>query len=318
MNRIIPYIFVIITGQSRGLPNIKWSPNCWTHNFFRFLELLFWLPVDENRCFFIKPSTLTNKNLDTGEITRVFFTFEAFGAYIEGRLREKVAFLLSPKPSWVLQRGAIALDTSTFQDVGASGQTFSHTSTGSNLVLSLGRFANTADGTYTGATYATVALAAVNDRPIGAGTQHTNFKLLVAPATGANNVVLTGTDTKGNATAVTYTGCAQTGQPDANNTATATATSVSLTLTTVADNCWAMAYQRGDVDGFGSNNSGVTTTGRGGANPNYYMDSNGALSPAGGKTVSFSGSNQGWAVVSMSLSPASATASFLSLTGAGS
>lgn len=114
---------------------------------------------------------------------------------------------------------------------------------------------------------------------------------MVNPTTGAHNVVASFSGTGfGGGVAASYTGAAQTGQPDASSGITSvntTVTSLSTTITTVTANDWIA----GGVDG------GCTTTTHTGSGVyastpvidtslcTAIVDTNGAVTPPGSKTV---------------------------------
>lgn len=170
---------------------------------------------------------------------------------------------------------AIALDA-TSHGTGTNTVTFSHTCTGTNLILWVGGKIN-AVALWTGVTYNGVALT--KSDAIRQTADEAELWYLVAPATGAHNIVISvdvGAATT-YAYGASYTGAAQTGVPDAHGTnSTASGTSLSKAITTVAANCWMV----GSVwDNSGNNVAASGTTLR---ETTYgsvsFLDSNGALS----------------------------------------
>lgn len=147
---------------------------------------------------------------------------------------------------------AIARDTSTDGGLTNPGtsHTFSHTCTGTNLVLIVSVFSASTD-IVTGVTYAGTPMSLVGKCGDG-GSPDTNDRwgyqfILVNPATGANNVVVStsASDAIG-AHAVSYTGATQSGQPDASAIAGPPDVSGNLvtTVNSVADNCFAVLTLR--------------------------------------------------------------------------
>lgn len=121
--------------------------------------------------------------------------------------------------------------------------TWSHTCTGSNLILlvSTSYFENAADSP-SGVTYNSVAMTkALDYQSSSLDTTHSLW-FLYAPATGAHNVVVTFPTNRNNIAccSASYTGAAQSGAPDATATGNHGFGSSDLTIatTTVADNCW--------------------------------------------------------------------------------
>ena len=204
---------------------------------------------------------------------------------------------------------AIARDATSSGSTGSdTSLTFSHTCSGANGILWLGiRVSSdyTEDWIDT-VTYNGVAMDLADKCLADNGTSGQAIYLyyLVDPPAGAHDIVITTTETTTIvAGSSSYTGAAQTGQPDSHGFATADATTgVTLNLTTTADNCWTV----GIVD-----NSGATITS---TSPStvlsmsgacQILDSNGPISPAGSTALSASaGSNAGWTLVGASFKPA--------------
>jgi len=192
---------------------------------------------------------------------------------------------------------AIAVDaTSDGGRATAANQTYSHTSTGSNLLMLtavlVGAVENMTSGsvTYNGVAHTMLGSEMLNHA--------TNYKLslwyLIAPATGAHNVVVTpnsSSDTM--AVTVTYSGVSQTGFPDASGSRQpAQASQVTESLTTIADNCWMTLVS---LDEFGTSmTAGAGTTirkqnsGYGGV---FIADSNGSVGAAGSHSLVINASN---------------------------
>jgi hypothetical protein len=112
---------------------------------------------------------------------------------------------------------------------------------------------------------------------------------LIAPATGANNVVIsTGSSANIYGNAVSYTGAKQSAQPDATNKSQdGDGDGVyALAVTTVADNSWTvMAFVNGSAAGGGAaagSTLRATNTSWGGFR---MFDSNAAITPAGSYTM---------------------------------
>lgn len=138
---------------------------------------------------------------------------------------------------------AIARDSVT-SGTAASGNptlTFSHTCNGSNRILFVGAAGgNTgvAIDDITGATYAGVSMTLISKTFVLADRYRYLF-YLVAPATGANNVVISSSTSgfiAGNS--LSYTGANQSGQPDSFAVNQATAASLTVITSVVASNCW--------------------------------------------------------------------------------
>lgn len=204
---------------------------------------------------------------------------------------------------------AIALDTSTHYQYtsydGTTSYTYSHTCSGTDRILWVGVTTHTTK-TVNGVTYNGVSLTKAVDKTDGA---YISLWYLIAPATGANNVVISTTSGLGrmNSDCASYTGASQTGQPDATNTGGPTTTgSYSQALTTVANNSWSIANiigTSGAVMTAGANtailfNLEVTAFGNG------LIHSGTNLTPAGSNPLAVTSSSQTFYSCIASFSPA--------------
>ena len=145
---------------------------------------------------------------------------------------------------------AIAFDASSNRPEGTVTGTppvysWSHTCTGSNLVLVVGivtRDLTDADRLTASITYNGVSLTKIREDDNLTDDNTTSLWYLLNPATGANTIEVTGNSssiTSAIGMAVSLTGVAQSGQPDANNgNIYSNANSITDSVTTVADNCW--------------------------------------------------------------------------------
>lgn len=213
---------------------------------------------------------------------------------------------------------AIAFDAAT--DGGNNGgttnsRTFSHTCTGSDRILFVGFCGDVSPGNddITSVTYNGVGLSLVGKRTDDNTSRMLYLYMLVGPASGANDVVISCTNNHYLlAGAVSYTGVAQSGQPDASTTniSGALATTLTTSLTTVADNCWTVL-----VEG-GFNANAAPTAGAGSTRRTFdaafgtwgLFDSNSAITPAGSysMTTDRSSSDNFIAHVMASVSPTGA------------
>lgn len=197
--------------------------------------------------------------------------------------------------------------------------TFAHTCSGSDRLLRV--YVYDGNSNVTGVTYSGVAMTLVNSFAMlgGAAGQTIRAYELIAPATGSNNVVVTGSAAlSAYATAASYTGVGQTGQPDGSNTGgSASAASQTVSITTVADNCWLLGYAYTE----NAASAGANTSLWGGSlNILQAFDTNAAQTPAGLKSVEVTQTPAGFigmVVSSYSPSAGSAAISGLSLLGVG-
>lgn len=184
---------------------------------------------------------------------------------------------------------AIAFDNASTGNITSTGNslTFSLTvGSGSNRILWVGALVNTTTATVTSVTYAGVAMTATAASPLRSN-QSLILYYLAAPASGANNIVLTLSSNVSeiHGIAASYTGAAQTGLPDSSVTESAgSGTSATLTTTTVANNAWMVGLFRNDSTGNGSASTG--TTQRAFDSGQVSFDDSGApLTPAGSHSI---------------------------------
>jgi hypothetical protein len=198
---------------------------------------------------------------------------------------------------------SIALDVASNSGAknNISSYSWSHTCTGTNLLLAVGdsHRTGTSDYAVTGITYNSVAMSYIRTDLIN-GRRSTIY-YLIAPATGSNTVAVTYAylNTTGVGGAVSYTGAKQSGQPDANNGATASTGDPSVSVTTVANNCWVFSCVS-SVYALTCDNTQRWNV----ANGKAGSDTNGPKTPAGAKTMSWIHSTSGeWAISAASFAP---------------
>lgn len=197
---------------------------------------------------------------------------------------------------------AIAFDAASEGNTGSgSSLTVSHTCTGSDRILWVAGF-TTGNDTVTGVTYNSVAMTqAVKFTTSSSQTAYLYY--LVAPATGANNIVLSDSGTN-NLTIVgmSFTGASQTGVPDATASAGGDSTLATTNLTTVADNSFGVYCCRFNT-GTISAGTGMTIAG-GSSIPAQGGYTTVAKTPAGTQTMSQNSSASTiWGIVAASFAP---------------
>ena len=205
---------------------------------------------------------------------------------------------------------AIALDAvSNGTATTTSPLTWSHTCTGSDLILVVGvNIYSAGTPNCSGVTYNGVSLTLI-------GSKRTYFSelgqislwYLLNPVTGANTVSVSFTGTVANcdAGAVSYTGVAQSGQPDAVAGATTqTSANPSVTVTTVADNCWVVGLL-GNTSGPSTANLTERYTPNASGFEGSYQDTNAPKTPAGGQAIGWTDAAPGsWSMQAASFAPA--------------
>ena len=206
---------------------------------------------------------------------------------------------------------SIALDVASNSGLKSaiSSYSWSHECTGENRLLVFGHsHLATTTRTISAVTFNGDALSYIrNDlRTQVPKYWRTYLYYMVAPDTGAAYtlaVTLSGAVTEAVGGAISFTGAAQTGQPDKNGGANGTGTIASVSITTIADNSWVV-----DVFFHGSFNITCNNTQRWkvDTNPTHGgADTNGPKTPAGAQTMSWTASlsNQ-WAISAASFAPA--------------
>lgn len=140
----------------------------------------------------------------------------------------------------------IVFDATASGNASATSVTYSHTCTGSNLGLMVGVSSVTGPGsTYpTGVTYNGVSMTEIAGTRGAQGNTATTLFYLLAPATGAHNVVVTfAASAQIVSHSISWTGVKQSGQPDASNGNHGNAgTDSNVTFTTVASNAVMFAF----------------------------------------------------------------------------
>ena len=313
LRNLLPNIVATLTRHRRyevkaGI-NFQWSNKSWIHNFFRCWELI----AGRRYGVRFEASSSVMKVGNKTIVVYSFGTWESLFAHCEGLVRlwfkqklprirlVKVPLLIPVYAGGFVgvdQRGAyvfaIAFDVASGAKAGvaASSLTFSHTITGSNPFLMGTAGSNCTSGvTVTGVTWNTVGMTEVDERQQTAA--NTNKQTLAsyvynAPGTGTANVVVTysGNPTGGaeqiNAVFQSYSGCAQSGQPDSNGFVAALASStdpILISTTVVASDCWLAGGIQGNQGELINGSGSAPTVQRGVDQFNQVgMDSNGTVS----------------------------------------
>lgn len=259
--KILPTILATLTQKERYFPEITWSSQSWIHNIFRVYEVVFW------RRYGIKSESSsgfsTDKNGRRIEVHQCH-SFEAMCVYSELAIRKSVKSfferefvpfriiipqLVTPgfrMPSSSPYLFAIAFDSAEGRTTGVnvSSISLSHTVTGSNAIL----FAHVRESTIVdqdnGVTYNLVAmsLSIKNKNTAGDNTYAYDYHL-VNPTTGAaKNITANFLAVESPAlSGSSYSGAAQSGQPDATGVLSENAASGGnhvITVNVVATNSW--------------------------------------------------------------------------------
>lgn len=182
--------------------------------------------------------------------------------------------------------------------------TFSHTCTGSNLILFVHATTNVNSDTVTGITYNGVAMTFIDSQVNGAD-RFEYLYYLINPATGAHNVVVTA-NTSANSLAgesVSYTGAKQTGQPDNHAKQNVVGGTQTLTLTTVANNCWTVLVTTTSATTPAASTNSTLRIANGTGGGENIFDSNGPITPAGSFGMSITSGSGAVGMIMASFAP---------------
>lgn len=202
---------------------------------------------------------------------------------------------------------AIAYDTGTGNETNSgTSVSWSHTCTGSDRILWV-YVMNSSAVNVTSVTYNGVELTLA----VGNGSsQRSRLYYLIAPATGANTVQVNLASTSYvYCASASYTGVAQTGQPDATGFANNGASPRTTSVTTVADNCWTVLGARAVSTG---NTSASTNSTKKVDRSGYvqFYDNNTEVSPAGSYSMTVTTTLGNINTVMASMAPAVAVTTF--------
>lgn len=211
----------------------------------------------------------------------------------------------------------IAFDTTSSGTNTGTTLTFSHTCTGDDRVLLVWAFNENASDLITGVTYNGVAMTLI-DRAQRQGAQYPSSGwLLIAPATGANDIVVTASSsTPVRAAGISYTGCNQSSQPDTFSSGSpAASSSTTMTMTTVVNNCWGVVLTTPETR-TATASTNVTQRFESLLGASYHIfigDSNANITPAGifAQTITHANAQVGY--VQVSLAPLSDTQNALAM-----
>jgi len=181
---------------------------------------------------------------------------------------------------------AIAFDNASSVNAGTGVTSLTYSLTvgsGTNRLLFVGvriLSLTTPTVTYAGASMTLVASATFNF-----GADECYLFALVAPTSGANNVVVTvSTSASISSAASSYTGALQSVTMDNSTTNNTAGTTATLTLTTVADNCWTVAFSGGGSGTSISAGAGSTLRSNTGQ-ASGILDSNAPITPPGSTSM---------------------------------
>lgn len=210
---------------------------------------------------------------------------------------------------------AIAFDaTSTSGEItSGSSLSWSHTCTGSNLILLVGvSIDSNPFPTVSGITYNGVALTKIRSDSDNTNFISTDLWYLIGPSAGAHTIAVTLSANIGNSavgTAVSLTGAKQSAQPDAHNGGIGSASPASISVTTVADGAWLVdclqlnANNAATPGGSQTQRQQVAEINAGGR---AAMSTLGPVSPPAATTDSWTFTTTQWTLGVASIAPAAA------------
>lgn len=176
---------------------------------------------------------------------------------------------------------------------------------GSNRIVLVG--VRVYSGTLTSAAYGGSALTAIDSQAVGSDNQYLRY--LVAPAAGANDIVVTLPSAKRvDVVAIALAGAKQTGQPDSTNKGTASSTDASVSHTTVADGAVGLLFVSDNGAG-GTFVSGTNCTVAASVSDRSAIGYSGAKTPPGSLDMHMTlGSSGLWGAIAATVAPASTSA----------
>lgn len=160
---------------------------------------------------------------------------------------------------------------------------------GSSRILFVGVEIESGSDLITGVTYNGVSMTLVDKQVNGSNNEYCYLFYLIAPATGANNVVVSASgSTSIGSLASSYTGVRQSGQPDSSNKKTqATTASITQSTTVVTNNSWVIGMAQA-ANGQPTAGAGVTSRAAAVGENNRIGDSAGNQAP-GAYSMTFAG-----------------------------
>lgn len=217
---------------------------------------------------------------------------------------------------------AVAFDAAT--NIGGAdavtSRTGSHTTgviSNGIIIASVGLWKSGGAGdVVTSVTYNGNALTQIATAKHGSGDRRVYLYYGLAPASGAHDLVVTTSEALSiNIGCATYSGVAQ-NAPAVSNTATPSSTTTGqITLTTGVDNSWVVMNCSTESN---EPAAGTSTTERF-SDPGLFgfYDTNGAVTPAGSRTLEATASSTNWAMVAAQLAPPAAATSVKDIIGSG-
>lgn len=191
----------------------------------------------------------------------------------------------------------------------ATSLTFSHTVTNAhaNLYLVVGVVGDLTSGAddITTVKYAGVSMTQIAKVTTGGSARNIYLYNLIAPATGANNVVISFTGSHYIAgISASYYNVGQNSQPDVSTTGFVNSGTFSLSVTTTIDNDWTLLFAKPDGGAPTASVGTQRVVQSSGTNSNAtFSDSNAVVHPAGSSTLTDTSTSGEWSGVMIGFSP---------------
>ena len=310
MKNLLPRLMIRLTGMSRYRRDFKWRNDSWTHNVFRFYELVFW------RRYGVRPELSGRRYQDENGNWRVVLachTWESAISLMEIYVREFISLrkLLPFKiyiPMMMTGEGvpvfpspylfALALDTVS-ENISGSGFSAVFASV-SGCVVSLWM------GTGAGSNFSSVtiggnAMSLVIQTNIPTDGKQWCY-LLVGPPTGSQTFAQTG-GSGPSVSWISFSGALQSSQPDASGSNTSAAgLTISCTVTTVTNNSFLALQGIAGGTPHSTNLANFDT----GSDIGY----GGPVTPAGAQTCTFNwtGASVHNSIIAVAIAPAAVVA----------
>ncbi len=213
---------------------------------------------------------------------------------------------------------AIAFDAATNGgNTSGTSLTYAHIVTGSNPILTVGVVGGIGTDVVTGVTYNGVAMALVRKIVGGTGGSVRDIYLfnLTGAILGTHNVVVSASGVTFIASsAASYSGAAQSGQPNASAQGViGSNVSAAISVTSTVDNCWIVGFLKQDNVEAPVAGAGTTVRASGSLGGYGSADSNGPIHPAGVATLNAGPQSAAtaWSNLAMTIAPVTSSNFFL-------
>lgn len=239
---------------------------------------------------FVSEYTQYDGSVGYAEITQA--KYQSMGTK-DGFRQNPISATLMRSPASLLvstAHAAIAANAGgAWTNAGSSVTSFTYAYTCTSCATSNGFLAvfsrrDSSGATMSGATYNGVAMTQAIGSPIsGDANDNGYFWYMFGPASGANNIVLSGSSANFQTAAASYTGVSQSGLDNHGAEGPTNVNPSTISITTVADNSWILGFMRNGTGTCTPSGTGVFRTS---GNDNQFIEDNNApKTPAGSTTL---------------------------------